>query len=69
MDVAAAEMELATLLIIASMHGVRAGGIFTSDGNLTREPYPPAYDPHRHVVQEGLEKMCTIALEALVSLA
>jgi uridine phosphorylase len=65
MDVSAAEMEFATLLVIASMYGVRAGGIFASDGNLTREVDPLAYDPHRSAVREGVDQMLRIALEAL----
>lgn len=66
MDVVAVEMEFATLLVIASIHGARAGGIFTSDGNLTKEPDQEAYDPHRTVVKEGVERMVKTALEALV---
>jgi uridine phosphorylase len=67
-DLYAAEMELATLLVIASIYGVRAGGIFTSDGNLTKEADPLTYDPHRRVVKEGIETMVRIALEALVKM-
>lgn len=68
MNVCAVEMEFATLLIIASMHGVRAGGIFVSDGNMTKESDPTAYDPHRRAVKEGVEKMIPIGLDALASL-
>ncbi len=68
-DVYAVEMELATLLIIAGMHGVRAGGIFTSDGNLAEESDPTEYDPHRNVVEEGVSTMLKIALDALARLA
>lgn len=68
-NVCAVEMELATLLIIAGLHGVRAGGIFTSDGNLTKEADPAGYDPHRNVVKEGVSTMLKIALDALVRLA
>jgi uridine phosphorylase len=68
-DVCAVEMELATLLIIAGMYGVRAGGIFTSDGNLTEEADPTEYDPHRSVVEEGVSTMLKIALDALARLA
>jgi len=67
-NVCAVEMELATLLIIAGLHGVRAGGIFTSDGNLTEEADPTEYDPHRNVVKEGVSTMLKIALDALVRL-
>jgi uridine phosphorylase len=69
MNVFAVEMEFATLLIIASMRNVSAGGIFTSDGNMTKEPDPKTYDPHRTVVKQGTENMIQIALDALASLA
>ena len=66
------EMELATLLVMASLHNVRAGGIFTSDGNLARreasELDTSTYDPHRDVVTHGVKTMLTIALEALTRL-
>jgi uridine phosphorylase len=68
LNVCAVEMELATLLVIASLHGVRAGGIFTSDGNLTEEAAPTEYDPHRTVVKEGVSTMLKIALDALTRL-
>jgi uridine phosphorylase len=68
-DVCAVEMELATLLIMASLHGVRAGGIFTSDGNMTEEADMTEYDPHRSVVEEGVSTMLKIALDALARLA
>jgi uridine phosphorylase len=67
-DVAAVEMEYATLLIVASLYGVRAGGIFTSDGNMTEEADPEAYDPHRDVVREGVQTMLKVALTALTRL-
>jgi uridine phosphorylase len=67
-NVCAVEMELATLLIVAGLHGVRAGGIFTSDGNLTEESGPTEYDPHRNVVKEGVSTMLKIALDALTRL-
>jgi uridine phosphorylase len=66
------EMELATLLVMAGLHGVRAGGIFTSDGNLARRDATDldtsTYDPHRDVVSHGVQTMLTIALEALAHL-
>jgi len=66
---AAVEMEFAPLLIMASLQKKRAGGIFTSDGNLSREPDPKDYNPHRQVVAEGKEKMIEITLEALLKLS
>ena len=66
--VSCVEMEYATLLVMASLNKVSAGGIFTSDGNLTEEADPEAYDPHRKEVDEGKKNMLQIALKALASL-
>lgn len=66
--VSAVEMEYATLLVMAALNKVKAGGIFTSDGNLTEESDPDAYDPHRTVVDEGKKNMLKIAIHALASL-
>ena len=51
----AIEMEFATLLVQAAIHGAKAGGIFTSDGNVIEEPDPWAVDPDREVVQNGIK--------------
>ena len=68
-QVSAVEMELAALLIVAALHGIRAGGILTVDGNPTRGPQDMSnYDPHRTVVTEGKARMLQLALAALVSL-
>lgn len=65
------EMELATLLIVASLRGIRAGGIFTVDGNPAEgDPEDPrVYDPHRDVVREGKERMIEVGLDAITRLA
>lgn len=62
------EMEFATLLVMATLAGAKAGGIFTSDGNLTKEADADKYDPHRAVVDEGKRRMLQVALEALANL-
>ena len=67
-NVVCIEMEFATLLVIASLRGARAGGLFTSDGNMTEEPDPLTYDPHRTVVKQGVETMLKVALSALAQL-
>jgi uridine phosphorylase len=66
----AIEMELSALLIVAALRGLRAGGIFTADGNLTRSTVADGsdFDPHREVVQSGIQRMLRIALDALVSI-
>ena len=62
----AVEMELASLFVVASMHGARAAGILAVDGNLVTERNPDMsdYDPHREVVASGVAKMLDIAVEA-----
>lgn len=64
------EMELATLLIIASLKKIRAGGIFVADGNPNQAASENMqdYDPHHEVVETAKGKMIEIALEALLKL-
>ena len=64
-NVVAVEMEFAVLLTIASIRGLRAGGLFTSDGNMVEESDLQTYDPHRTVVEEGVVNMIKVALDAL----
>jgi uridine phosphorylase len=68
---AGVEMELATLLIVAALRGVRAGGILTADGNPAEgDPEDPrVYDPHRDVVREGKQRMIEVGLDAIGRLA
>jgi uridine phosphorylase len=65
------EMELATLLVVATIRGVRAGGIFTVDGSPGEGDPEDAriYDPHRDVVREGKERMIEVGLDAITRLA
>ena len=65
------EMELAALLIVAALRGVRAGGIFTVDGNPGEGDPEDAriYNPHRDVVREGKERMIEVGLDAVRRLA
>jgi uridine phosphorylase len=64
----AIEMEFATLLIQASIHKARAGGIFVSDGNIVEEPDPMAVDPDKEITSIGIQRMIEIALNALAGL-
>jgi uridine phosphorylase len=71
--VIAVEMEFAALLVMASMRGLKAGGIFVSDGNLAEDETQTemedfAYDPHRDIVERGVQLMLKIALKAIISL-
>jgi uridine phosphorylase len=72
LNVVGVEMEFATLLTIAAIRGIRAGGLFVSDGNV--EDHIDTinnneYNPHRDVVTSGVETMLRVALDALVSLS
>ncbi|MET0135883.1 MAG: nucleoside phosphorylase [Kibdelosporangium sp.] len=67
--VIAIEMELATLFVFATLRGLRAGGALVIDGDARPEhPDPTAYDPHRQVVTDGVERATRMALDALVDL-
>lgn len=64
--VLAVEMEAAALFIVAGLHGIPAGGVFTVDGNPTRSAQDMSeYDPYRPVVAKGKKKMLRIALKVL----
>jgi uridine phosphorylase len=67
----AVEMEMSALFVMAGMHGARAGGIVTVDGNLieTRSPDMSDYDPDRDVVKRGVAAMLGIAVDAATELA
>lgn len=67
----AVEMEMSALFVMASMHGVRAGGITAVDGNLveTRNPDMSDYDPDRDVVRRAVSSMLEIAVQAAADLA
>ena len=66
-NVLAVEMELAPLFVIASLHGIKAGGILAVDGNPTLAAQDMSeYDPYRAVVEEATTTMLEIAVEVLV---
>ncbi len=67
--VVAVEMELGALFVVASLHGLRAGGLLTVDGNPTRSAQDMSeYDPYRGVVATGVTRMLEIAIDALAAL-
>jgi len=63
----AIEMEIAALYVIASLRGMRAGAIVALDGDA--DTVDEAYDPHRDVVAEAVEREIEAALRAIASLA
>jgi len=66
--VVAVEMELAALFVLASLRRARAGGILAVDGDPTASEDMSGYEPRRDVVQQGVERMIDIALDALAGL-
>ena len=67
------EMELALLLVMAGIRGIRAGGIFASDGTLAnadtaRNTHKAGYDPHTEELVTNTRLMVQVALDALVLL-
>ena len=68
--VLAVEMELAALYVIASLHGLRAGGLLAVDGNPSRAAEDMSeYDPYRQVVKDGVDRMLRLAVAVLAGFA
>ncbi len=64
----AVEMELAALLVTASLHGVAAGGVLAIDGNpLAQDDTDMSdYQPFREIVDQAVDVALDAALRALV---
>lgn len=65
--VAAVEMELAVVLVLATLHGAEAGGVFAVDGNPVASADMADYRPHRDVVRRASDAAVRAGLTALVS--
>lgn len=67
--VTAVEMELATLLVVCSLHGVQAGGVAAIDGNPLAQDdgSMETYDPNQELVKASVANSLQIALRALVA--
>lgn len=63
-DAVAVEMEASILFLIASLNGVRAGGVMAVDG-MAVEFDADNYDPHRDIVIKGVQKAIDLAVRAL----
>ena len=62
----AIEMEFAALLVVAQLHGIAAGGVFATDGNLLVAAEDMSdYAPGREIVTRAKQAMFTVALAAL----
>eukprot|EP01120_Amphizonella_sp_Union-15-10_P000766 TRINITY_DN10792_c0_g1_i1.p1 TRINITY_DN10792_c0_g1~~TRINITY_DN10792_c0_g1_i1.p1 ORF type:complete len:274 (+),score=56.97 TRINITY_DN10792_c0_g1_i1:55-876(+) len=67
--VLAIEMEVSVLYVIASLRGIQAGAILNVDNYIFQRLETGTYNPHRGIVQKGIERMCQIALDAIVNIA
>jgi uridine phosphorylase len=68
------EMELALLLVMAGVRGIRAGGIFAADGSLSDEDTASqtdeeGYDPFDEALVNHTKHMVQVALDALAALS
>ena len=61
-------MEVASLFVVASLHGVSAGAILAIDGNPLAEndETMEGYDPDRTIVSDAVARMLTVAFDSLV---
>ncbi|CAN5130571.1 nucleoside phosphorylase [soil metagenome] len=66
--VTAVEMELSVLLVLASLRGVHAGGIFAIDGSPLAGADMRDYSPHRDVVRTAADAAIRAGLIALAAL-
>lgn len=67
------EMELALLLVMAGVQGIRAGGIFASDAtfanpSVAKKTDQTGYDPFTNDLKQYTQLMIQVALDALVAL-
>lgn len=67
--VTAVEMEVATLLVICSLHNVESGAVVAIDGNPLAQDdgSMESYDPHQDAVKTAVANSLTIALGALIA--
>ncbi|UKK02062.1 purine nucleoside phosphorylase [Theileria orientalis] len=57
------DLELASLFVLSSLYGAKAGGILTIDG-CPREWWDGNYHAGKDIVNDGVEKMVKVALKA-----
>ncbi len=65
--VVAVEMELSVLLVLASLRGVAAGGVFAIDGNPVASADMADYQPHRDVVRTATDAAVRAGLDVLTT--
>lgn len=66
--VKAMENEVASLLVVASLHGIKAGAIIAADAPAFELVGVEGYDPDTDNVKQAVENQIKIALDAIVSI-
>lgn len=64
--VLAMENEVSSLLVVSSLHGVKAGAILTADAPAFELVGPEGYHPDEQQVHKAIEQQISIALDALI---
>eukprot|EP01112_Ceratiomyxa_fruticulosa_P012618 TRINITY_DN3503_c0_g1_i1.p1 TRINITY_DN3503_c0_g1~~TRINITY_DN3503_c0_g1_i1.p1 ORF type:complete len:266 (+),score=67.06 TRINITY_DN3503_c0_g1_i1:167-964(+) len=67
--VLAIEMEVAILLVIASLRGIRAGAVVNIDNYIFEREESEKYEPQREIVHQGTFRMIRVVLSAAAVLA
>jgi len=67
--VLAIEMEVSTLLVVASIRGIRAGACVNIDNYIFERELSNKYEPNREIVHQGTFRMIHVALDAAIALA
>ena len=67
--VKAMENEVASLLVVASLHGVKAGAIIAADAPAFELVGVEGYDPDPEVMRRAIDDQIQIALDAVTSVA
>lgn len=62
----AMENELAGLLVVASLKGIKAGGILTADAKAFELVGVEGYKPDHELVRKSIDQQIKIALEAII---
>jgi uridine phosphorylase len=65
--VMAMENEVASLLVVASLHGVKAGAIVTADAPAFELVDVEGYQPDEEELKRAVEKQIDIALDAIIN--
>ena len=67
--IVAMENEVASLLVVSSLHGVKAGAILAADAKAFELVGVEAYNPNQEHVHKAIENQIQIALDAIINVS